>query len=73
MGLTLDCAVVDIGEKESLGLTFVALSRTRKLCDLAFSPMFSYERLNKIKACRGLLGRLEEEKRLDIMSKMGTM
>ncbi|KAL2500189.1 Uncharacterized protein Adt_25739 [Abeliophyllum distichum] len=63
-GLTLDKAVVDIGEKESLGLTFVALSRTRRLQDLAFNPMFTYERLQKIGKCDGLKGRRQEEERL---------
>ncbi|KAI3894970.1 hypothetical protein MKX03_027990, partial [Papaver bracteatum] len=53
-GLTLDQAVVDIGEKESLGLTFVALSRTRRLSDLAFHPMFSFERITKIGECKAL-------------------
>ncbi|KAF5195646.1 Atp-dependent dna helicase pif1 [Thalictrum thalictroides] len=67
-GLTLDRAVVDIGEKESLGLTFVALSRTRKLSDLAFSPMFTFERLHKIGKCAGLKPRLDEEERLRIMA-----
>ncbi|KAL5725506.1 hypothetical protein ACHQM5_008644 [Ranunculus cassubicifolius] len=67
-GLTLDKAVVDIGDKESLGLTFVALSRTRKLTDLAFSPMFTFERLQKIKKCMGLKWRMLEEERLKNMS-----
>ncbi|KAL5717816.1 DNA helicase [Ranunculus cassubicifolius] len=67
-GLTLDQAVVDIGRKESLGLTFVALSRTRKLEDLAFNPMFTYERLLKIKECSGLPLRMLEEERLSYMS-----
>ncbi|KAL2474964.1 ATP-dependent DNA helicase [Abeliophyllum distichum] len=63
-GLTLDKVVVDIGDKESLGLTFVALSRTRRLQDLIFNPMFSYERLQKIGKCEGLKGRRQEEERL---------
>ncbi|KAL2499053.1 ATP-dependent DNA helicase [Abeliophyllum distichum] len=63
-GLTLDKAVVDIGEKESLGLTFVALSQTRRLQDLAFNPMFTYGRLQKIGKCDGLKGRRQEEERL---------
>ncbi|KAF5196426.1 Atp-dependent dna helicase pif1 [Thalictrum thalictroides] len=67
-GLTLDRVVVDIGKKESLSLTFVALSRTRKLSDLAFSPMFTFERLQKIGKCAGLKPRLDEEERLRIMS-----
>ena len=69
-GLTLDRAVVDIGDRESLRLTFVALSRTRKLSDLAFNPMFSFERLQKIEKCDGLKGRLQEEERLNLMQSM---
>ncbi|KAL5698787.1 DNA helicase [Ranunculus cassubicifolius] len=67
-GLTLDKAVVDIGERESLGLTFVALSQTRKLSDLAFSPMFGFQRLDNIKNCRGLPVRRREEDRLEQLS-----
>ncbi|KAI3947062.1 hypothetical protein MKW92_023784 [Papaver armeniacum] len=67
-GLTLDQAVVDIGAKESLGLTFVALSRTRRLSDLAFHPMFSFERIAKIGECKALPERRQEEKRLQELS-----
>ncbi|MCL7028421.1 hypothetical protein MKW94_024005 [Papaver nudicaule] len=67
-GLTLDQAVVDIGPKESLGLTFVALSRTRKLKDLAFSPMFDFDRIEGIGACKGLDLRRKEEERLQQIS-----
>ncbi|KAI3835106.1 hypothetical protein MKX03_016792 [Papaver bracteatum] len=67
-GLTLDQAVADIGAKESLGLTFVALSRTRRLSDLAFHPMFSFERIAKIGECKALPERRQEEKRLQELS-----
>ncbi|XP_026383518.1 ATP-dependent DNA helicase PIF1-like [Papaver somniferum] len=67
-GLTLDQAVVDIGPRESLGLTFVVLSRTRKLRDLAFSPMFAFERIARISTCRGLPLRRKEEERLRELS-----
>lgn len=59
----MDRVVVDIGPKERLGLTFVALYRTRKLFDLAFNPMFSFERLQNIGKCIGLKGRSDEENR----------
>lgn len=59
-GMTLDDSGVDIGDTESLGLSFIGLSRTRKLCDLASSLMFSYERLSNIGNCRGLLTHLQE-------------
>ena len=66
-GLTLDRAMVDISDRESLELTFVALSRTKKLSVLAFNPMFSFERLQKIEKCNGLKGRLQEEECLNLM------
>ena len=62
--------MVDIGDRKSLGLTFVALSRTRKLTDLAFNPMFSFERLQKIGKCNGLKARLQEEECTNIMQSM---
>jgi len=43
--LTLDRAVIDIDDRESLELIFVALSRTKKSSDLAFNLIFSFERL----------------------------
>ncbi|KAI3895203.1 hypothetical protein MKX03_009388 [Papaver bracteatum] len=67
-GLTLDQAAVDIEAKESLGLTFVALLRTRRLSDLAFDPMFSLERIAKIGECKELPERIQEEKRLQELS-----
>ncbi|KAI3851247.1 hypothetical protein MKX03_002235 [Papaver bracteatum] len=64
-GLTLDQAVVNIGRTtERLGMTFVALSRTRRLKDLAFFPMFDYERLERIDKCYGIKKRRVEEQRL---------
>ena len=57
-GMTLNKAVIDIGEFSS-GLTFVACSRVRHLADLLFVPPFP---------CLGksirLLGRLKEDARL---------
>ncbi|KAI3927583.1 hypothetical protein MKX01_026516 [Papaver californicum] len=47
-GLTLDQKVVDIGSRENLGLTLVALSKTRRLLDVVFSSMFSFDRITKI-------------------------
>ncbi|XP_026428269.1 ATP-dependent DNA helicase pfh1-like [Papaver somniferum] len=63
-GLNLDQAMVDIGPRKSLGLTFVALSRTKNLRDLAFSLMFTFERIEIISTCHGLPLRHKEEERL---------
>ena len=46
-----------------IDLTFVALSRIRKLSDLAFNLIFNFERLQKIGKCGGLKSRLQEEER----------
>lgn len=49
-GLTLEKAVVDIGDKEtSVGLTYVALSRVRTLEGLAFNRKFLYSRFKEIR------------------------
>jgi hypothetical protein len=63
-GLTLQKAIIDIGDKEfTAGLTFVAVSRVRALKDLVFKP-FNFERLQRIKSSKRLQERLNEEKRL---------
>ncbi len=63
-GLTLKKAIIDLGDKEfTAGLTFVAVSRVRALEDLLFKP-FNFERLQRIKNCKRLQERLDEEKRL---------
>ena len=63
-GLTLQNAVIDLGNKEfAMGLSFVAISRVRTLEDLLFKP-FNFERLQRIKECKRLQERLDEEKRL---------
>ena len=47
-GQTMDKAVVDLGKSESTaGLTFVCLSRAKRLVDLLIEPM-PLERLSKI-------------------------
>jgi len=68
-GLTLPKAKVDLGKKEfAAGLSFVAVSRVRALGDILFRP-FSFERLERIKLCKRLQERREEERRLILMSK----
>ena len=47
-GQTIDKAVVDLGKSESTaGLTFVCLSRAKRLVNLLIEPM-SFERLSKL-------------------------
>jgi ATP-dependent DNA helicase PIF1 len=63
-GLTLQKAIIDLGEKEfTAGLSFVAVSRVRTLEDILFKP-FNFERFQRIKDCRRLQDRLDEEERL---------
>ena len=63
-GQTIQKAVIDLGKKEqSLGLTFVALSRLKNFKDFLIKP-FTLERLNKISQSISLKPRLDEEKRI---------
>ena len=63
-GLTLKKAWVDLGESEnSLGVTYVALSRVKKLEDLVIEPM-TLQRLQAAKKSPNLKFRLQEEERL---------
>jgi len=60
-GLTLDKAWIDIGNKEYFdGLTYVALSRVRKLEDMIVQP-FSFERLRNISNSKAFSFRQAEE------------
>lgn len=64
-GMTLSKAVIDIGSKEtSLGLAYVALSRTKTLESLAVASTYDFSRLSKISAMRLLNLRKAEEDRL---------
>jgi hypothetical protein len=63
-GLTLDAAIVNLGNKEMCsGLSFVALSRVRKLTDLCIYPC-NFDRLLKISSTLGLSERKSEEEKL---------
>ena len=63
-GQTLQKAVIHLGKSEvSSGLTFVAVSRLRKLEDGLFEPM-SYDRLKSIRRSKRFEERLQEEERL---------
>lgn len=67
-GLTLDKVFIDLGRHEkTTGLSYVAISRVRKLDDLLIEPM-SFERLTSIKKNKNLKYRLEEEKRLQYLA-----
>ena len=60
--------MIDLGKKEfAAGLSFVALSQVRTLRNILFSP-FSFERLQRLKTCKRLKERIDEEKRLLSMS-----
>lgn len=64
-GMTLEKAVVDIGEKEfSAGLSYVALSRMKSLAGVAIDPPFGYDRLKNIGKSVQLKERICEESRL---------
>ncbi|XP_066914898.1 ATP-dependent DNA helicase PIF1-like [Clytia hemisphaerica] len=64
-GLTLDKVVVDLGKKESMdGLTYVALSRVKKLSDMVIES-FPFERINKLSEGKRFKFRVREESRLE--------
>ena len=68
-GQTMDKAVVDLGKSESTaGLTFVCLSRAKRLVDLLIEPMPS-ERLSKIGDTPTSQLRLREEVRLRALAR----
>ena len=62
-GQTLDNAVIDLGPKEACtGLTFVCLSRAKRLVDLMVEPM-SFDRIGNL-GNSSMKARLQEEVRL---------
>lgn len=68
-GLTLTKAWIDLGTSEKVaGLTYVALSRVRRITDLVIEPM-TLERLQAVKNLSNLQFRLKEEQRLDSLAK----
>ena len=63
-GQTLHRAIIDIGEKErTAGLTFVALSRLKRLDNAIIQPM-TYERLVSISKSKQMATRIKEEQYL---------
>ena len=63
-GMTLSKAWVDIGKSErTVGMSYVALSRVKRLSSLIVEPM-SFERLQKIRSAATFQYRLQEQERL---------
>ena len=63
-GQTLDKAVIDLGPKEACtGLTFVCLSRAKRLVDLMVEPM-SFDRIGNLGNSSTMKARLQEKVRL---------
>ena len=68
-GLTLDKVVVDIGKKENMdGLTYVALSRVKRLSDMIVEP-FPFERIKRLSENKSFKYRVREEQRLDDLAR----
>lgn len=64
-GITLEKAMVDIGDREfQTGLTYVALTRVKTLKGLLIKPSFNIDRLTKINNSRSMVGRRDELQRL---------
>eukprot|EP00904_Undaria_pinnatifida_P006503 jgi/Undpi1/2983/HiC_scaffold_14.g06360.m1 len=60
-GQTLEKAVIDLGPKEACtGLTFICLSRAKRLADLMVEPM-SFDRIGKLGNSDTMKARLREE------------
>ncbi len=68
-GLTLKNVWIDLGcSEKAAGVTYVALSRVRKLSDLAIEPM-TFERLKAVKKNSNFKYRKLEEIRLSQLAK----
>ena len=67
-GLTLNKATVHLGDTEqSLGMSFVAMSRVRTSSDLLLAP-FPFDRLQSLGASRSMQARKNEESRLQSLT-----
>ena len=63
-GQTLPMPVIDLGEREACtGLTFVCLSRAKRIVDLIVEPM-PFDRISRLEQSPDLKARLVEEFRL---------
>ena len=73
LGQTLDKAVLDLGPKEACtGLTFVCLSRAKRLVDLIAEPM-SFDRIGNLGSSSTMKARLQEEVRLADLAQSTTV
>jgi ATP-dependent DNA helicase PIF1 len=69
-GLTLKSAVIELGKKEMVnGISFVAISRVRRISDLAFVSSVPFSRLDIIRKGKNMMDRLAEDTRLDMMER----
>ena len=67
-GLTLTKAWIDLGSSErTRGITYVALSRVKKIQDLVIEPV-TLQRLQAVKKLTNFTFQLEEEKCLDLLA-----
>ncbi|CAN0304695.1 unnamed protein product [Scytosiphon promiscuus] len=67
-GQTLSIAVMYLGKREACtGLTFVSLSRAKRIVDLIVEPM-PFDRLNRLGQSPVLRTRLVEEVRLRLLA-----
>ena len=66
-GMTSDKACICLGEMDfATGISFVAMSRVRKLDDILFPRPFTFQRLKSL-ITDSMIVRLEEERRLDYL------
>ena len=67
-GLELPKVKINLGSREMVaGISFVALSRVRRLKDVLFSPHFPFGRLSRIARMAGIQQRIVEEDRFKSM------
>jgi len=63
-GLELDKVKINISNKEMTpGLSFVAISRVRRLQDILFKPQFPFQRRSSLKTMKGIIQRASEMNR----------
>ena len=58
---------IDLGPRERIGLTFVAISHVKSLQCLRIMPPFTYDHYEKMKKGRQVAKRKDEEKRLKLL------
>ena len=63
-GMTLGKVIVNLSNREfATGLTYTAVSRVKRLTDIAFKPFPNYVRFSSIFTTSSFKERLEEESR----------